>query len=112
MNNMRFVIIIFLVQPIMGNTDTSAPNCEVLQPGEFNLHWFVDNSAGEIEITMNGLVPPGDYMAFGISGSELGSSMTGSDVTVGWVEPMSGGFAKDYYLSAQEQVSLIVIRKI
>ena len=46
-------------------------------------------------------------MAFGLSGSDTRTSMVGSDVTVAWLDPATGGTAKavDYYLSAYQQVS-------
>lgn len=46
----------------------------------------------------------GEYMSFGVSGSDSRSVMVGGDVVTAWLERDTGrGFAEDYYLSAKAQ---------
>lgn len=45
-----------------------------------------------------------EYMAFGLSGSEQGSQMLGSDVAVAYIDGYRG-FATDYNITALTPVS-------
>ena len=51
-----------------------------------------------------GCVDAGDYMAFGLSGSDSAVQMVGADAVVTWHDSEGTG-AVDYYLSARAQVS-------
>ena len=55
-----------------------------------------------------GCVDEGDYMAFGVSGSDSAVEMVGADAVVTWHDSEGTG-AVDYYLSAQAQVRAIVV---
>lgn len=47
-----------------------------------------------------------EYLSFGLSPDKAHSRMIGADVTVAWVDKVSGrGFANDYYLDAKSQCS-------
>jgi len=50
-----------------------------------------------------GCVDAGDYMAFGLSSSDLAVQMVGADAVVTWHDSEGAG-AVDYYLSARAQV--------
>lgn len=46
----------------------------------------------------------GEYMSFGLSGSDSHSQMVGGDVGVAWVDKKTlKGYAVDYYLDAKSQ---------
>lgn len=46
----------------------------------------------------------GEYMSFGLSGSDGHSQMVGGDVAVAWVDKATlKGYAHDYYLDAKSQ---------
>ena len=50
-------------------------------------------------------VPIDQYMAFGISGNNTGTSMVGADVVVAWVDNGVAN-AVDYYLTSRQQVKI------
>ncbi|XP_072039501.1 protein Skeletor, isoforms B/C-like [Amphiura filiformis] len=80
-------------------------NCEVLKRNQFHVHWRINEEEEEIEVILEGRIQIGEYLAFGISGSETETTMIGSDVVVGFIEPIvqQGGYVTDYYLSSREQ---------
>ena len=59
-----------------------------------------------IEVSLSGRIKPGNYLAFGISGSDTRTQMVMSDVTVVWIDPVTEveAMAVDYYLSDYQQV--------
>ncbi|KAF2366388.1 DOMON domain [Trinorchestia longiramus] len=78
-------------------------NCEVLYDGlALEVRWAV---AGEsIVMQLVGRVADGEYMSFGLSGSDSRSVMVGGDVVTAWLERDTGrGFAEDYLLAAKAQ---------
>ena len=77
-------------------------NCEPLND-ELQVFWTVDKMQDRIFIQLCGCVDEGDYMAFGISGSDSSVEMVGADAVVTWHDSEGTG-AVDYYLSARAQV--------
>ena len=77
-------------------------NCEPLND-ELQVSWTVDKMQDRIFIQLCGCVDEGDYMAFGISGSDSSVEMVGADAVVTWHDSEGTG-AVDYYLSARAQV--------
>ena len=77
--------------------------CEVLSDNEFQVKWRVDGT--DLEVELAGRVDPGNYMAFGLSGSNSQTLMEGSDVVVGWMDIASmSPRAVDYRLQSKAQV--------
>ena len=82
------------------------PQCEVLSEGLFHVSWQIDSVNQAVDITLEGRVEPGTYMAFGLSGSNIRTTMIGSDVAVAWIDEGSlVGRVEDYYLQSKQQVS-------
>ncbi|XP_033632784.1 protein Skeletor, isoforms B/C-like [Asterias rubens] len=78
--------------------------CEVLSDNEFQVKWRVDGT--DLEVELAGRVDPGNYMAFGLSGSDSQTLMEGSDVVVGWMDIASmSPRAVDYRLQSKAQCS-------
>ena len=48
------------------------------------------------------------YLGFGLSGSNVVTTMSGADATIAWVDRNGVAQAKDYFLSGYVQVSLCV----
>ncbi|XP_006815462.1 protein Skeletor, isoforms B/C-like [Saccoglossus kowalevskii] len=85
------------------SSDTSYDNCEVLNDN-FHVSWTLEGSY--IQIQLSGRVDRGEYLAFGLSGSDVGTVMIGSDVTVAWTDENNDAFAVDYSLTAYGQCSV------
>ena len=81
---------------------TAYDNCESLSD-ELQVSWTVDQTASRIFFQLCGCVDVGDYMAFGLSGSNSTVQMVGADAVVTW-HNSEGTRAVDYYLSARAQV--------
>ncbi|XP_072177571.1 protein Skeletor, isoforms B/C-like isoform X1 [Diadema setosum] len=78
------------------------PNCETLSPGNLQVRWKINGT--DITIRLSSRNSPGEYAAFGVSGSATGTRMVGGDVTVAYVEGETGqARVVDYYLSAYAQ---------
>ncbi|XP_071827126.1 uncharacterized protein [Apostichopus japonicus] len=76
-------------------------NCEVLEEDKFQVAWLVDSVRGVICVQLRGRVEQDEYMAFGVSGSSVETSMVGSDVTVAWISAATGQpMVVDYFLQA------------
>ncbi len=80
-------------------------NCKELLSDTYQVRWSLTDTA--IQVSLSARINQGTYMAFGLSGSETGTSMIGSDVTVAWLDAETGATANavDYYLSGYQQVS-------
>ncbi|GAQ87169.1 DOMON domain containing protein [Klebsormidium nitens] len=82
-------------------------NCETLASGRFNLYWTLDNATSSVTYALEGAFAPGSWMGFGFaSPNATRVQMVGADVTVasaGTIGGMDGGFAQDYFLTAQVQ---------
>ena len=78
-------------------------NCEPLSD-ELQVSWTVDQMEDRVFFQLCGCVDAGDYMAFGLSGSDSAVQMVGADAVVTWHDSEGTG-AVDYYLSARAQVS-------
>ena len=78
-------------------------NCEPLSD-ELQVSWTVDQTEDRVFFQLCGCVDAGDYMAFGLSGSDSAVQMVGADAVVTWHDSEGTG-AVDYYLSARAQVS-------
>ena len=78
-------------------------NCESLSD-ELQVSWTVDQTEDRVFFQLCGCVDAGDYMAFGLSGSDSAVQMVGADAVVTWHDSEGSG-AVDYYLSARAQVS-------
>ena len=58
-----------------------------------------------MDITFEGRVEPGTYMAFGLSGSDTRTEMVGSDVAVAWFDSIDQHVSvQDYYLQSRQQI--------
>ncbi len=80
-------------------------NCEVLINDTYQVRWTIEGEI--INIALSGRIKPGNYLGFGLSGSDSRTQMVESDVTVAWLnEPGTEAYAVDYYLSAYQQVSI------
>ena len=77
-------------------------NCEPLSD-ELQVSWTVNQTEDRVFFQLCGCVDAGDYMAFGLSGSDSAVQMVGADAVVTWQDNEGTG-AVDYYLSAQAQV--------
>ncbi|XP_037092885.1 protein Skeletor, isoforms B/C-like [Pollicipes pollicipes] len=80
-------------------------NCEVLDDElSFEVRWAV---AGEsIVMQLVSKIDARQYMAFGVSGVDTRSVMTGADAVVTWLDRDTGqGFAHDYFLQDKAQCS-------
>ncbi len=78
------------------------PNCVVLKTDEFQVQWRIVGAMIEVELASH--VKPGNYMAFGLSGSSTSTLMDGSDVTVAWMDEKSmSPKVDDYNLQAKAQ---------
>ena len=77
-------------------------NCEPLS-NELQVSWTVDQTGNRAFFQLCGCVDAGDYMAFGLSGSDSAVAMVGADAVVTWHDSEGTG-AVDYYLSARAQV--------
>ena len=77
-------------------------NCEPLS-NELQVSWTVDQMEDRVFIQLCGCVDAGDYMAFGLSGSDSTVEMVGADAVVTWQDDEGTG-AVDYYLSDRAQV--------
>ena len=89
------------------------PNCETLVEGEFQVSWLIDGS--DIIIRLTTTNEPGQYAAFGISGSTTGTQMVGGDVVVTFYYFIDDDYqwdvnVVDYYLQSQAQVYKIIYR--
>ncbi|XP_038065022.1 protein Skeletor, isoforms B/C-like [Patiria miniata] len=83
------------------------PNCEVLLEDEFQVQWRINAEDSSITVEMAGRVTPGNYLAFGLSGSENETLMDGSDVVVGWLdENTMSPMVVDYNLQSKAQCSI------
>ena len=81
---------------------TAYDNCEPLSD-ELQVSWTVDQTGNRVFFQLCGCVDAGDYMAFGLSGSDSAVAMVGADAVVTWHDSEGTG-AVDYYLSARAQV--------
>ena len=77
-------------------------NCQPLND-ELQVSWTVEQTANRVFFQLCGCVDAGDYMAFGLSGSDSAVQMVGADAVVTWHDSEGTG-AVDYYLSARAQV--------
>ncbi|XP_077992576.1 protein Skeletor, isoforms B/C-like [Glandiceps talaboti] len=77
-------------------------NCEALDDN-FQISWTLGGDY--IDIELSGRVDFGEYLSFGISGSDTSTSMVGSDVTVVWNDRTKGVMVVDYDLNAYAQCS-------
>ena len=77
-------------------------NCEPLSD-ELQVSWTVDQMEDRVFFQLCGCVDAGDYMAFGLSGSDSAVQMVGADAVVTWQDDEGTG-AVDYYLSGRAQV--------
>ena len=77
-------------------------NCEPLSD-ELQVSWTVNQTEDRVFFQLCGCVDAGDYMAFGLSGSDSAVQMVGGDAVVTWHDSEGAG-AVDYYLSARAQV--------
>lgn len=78
-------------------------NCEVLDKDKsFEVRWAI---AGKSIVTqLVAKLSDKEYMGFGLSGNPDRSQMVGGDVTVAWMDHITGqGYAEDYYLDAKSQ---------
>ncbi|XP_072042772.1 protein Skeletor, isoforms B/C-like [Amphiura filiformis] len=83
----------------------SKDNCEVLIDDTYQVRWTIEDDT--INIALSGRIKPGNYLAFGLSGSDSTTRMVGSDVTVAWLNELgTEANAVDYYLSAYQQCVL------
>ncbi|XP_071792930.1 protein Skeletor, isoforms B/C-like isoform X1 [Asterias amurensis] len=81
------------------------PNCKVLVDDEFQVQWRITDN--KIDVELASLVKPGNYMAFGLSGSDTSTLMEGSDVTVAWMDEGSmSPMVADYNLQSKAQCGL------
>ena len=70
----------------------------------FHVSWTIENN-GTIAVELKGKAEPGNYLGFGISGSDSRSSMLGADVVIGWIDKDTNrARVEDYYLSQYGQV--------
>ncbi|KAL1138269.1 hypothetical protein AAG570_009958, partial [Ranatra chinensis] len=78
-------------------------NCEVLDKHlSFEVRWAVAGDSVVIQLVAK--LEDGEYMSFGVSGSDERSVMIGGDVVVAWVDKRTlNGYAEDYYLDAKSQ---------
>ena len=81
-------------------------NCEPLSD-ELQVSWTVDQMEDRVFFQLCGCVDAGDYMAFGLSGSDSAVQMVGADAVVTWHDSEGTG-AVDYYLSARAQVRMLL----
>ncbi|XP_022080796.1 protein Skeletor, isoforms B/C-like [Acanthaster planci] len=80
-------------------------HCEVLSDNEFHVRWKVE--APNIKVELAGRVEPGNYLAFGLSGSDTRTRMVGSDVTVAWMDQTTmSPMVVDYRLHSRAQCSI------
>ena len=77
-------------------------NCQPLSD-ELQVSWTVDQTEERVFFRLCGCVDAGDYMAFGLSGSDSAVEMVGADAVITWHDSEGTG-AVDYYLSARAQV--------
>nr|XP_054766285.1 protein Skeletor, isoforms B/C-like [Lytechinus pictus] len=88
-----------LIIPALPAPDVKAyDNCAVLKEDEFQVSWTVDGD--QIEISLVSRQGINEYMAFGPSGSDSTTIMTGSDVAVAYINDAQMGVVDDYYLEA------------
>lgn len=81
-------------------------NCEVLESDKFQVSWHRDISRDVVCFQLRGRVDPQEYMAFGISGLTTSTLMPVSDVTVGWIDGLTGQpMVVDYYVQEYTSVS-------
>ncbi|KAJ8041500.1 HHIP-like protein 2 [Holothuria leucospilota] len=81
-----------------------AQGCVELLDNRYQVNWELRESDNRISIQLKGRVALNEYMAFGISGSETGTLMVGSDVSVVWIDPSTNeAQGEDYQLSAYSQ---------
>ena len=91
------------------SVDPTVPptNCVPLHD-RLQLSWTLNTAASQPSATFTlcgDLNPAEEYMAFGLSGSETGTSMVGGDVTVAWIGENDIAIAEDYLLKARRTVS-------
>ena len=87
----------------------------MLVDDEFQVQWRITDN--KIDVELASLVKPGNYMAFGLSGSQNRTQMEGSDVTVAWMDEGSmSPMVADYNLQSKAQVyiwfAVIIIIRI
>ena len=82
-------------------------NCEPLSD-ELQVSWTVNQTANMAFFQLCGCVDAGDYMAFGLSGSDSTVEMVGADAVVTWQDDKGTG-AVDYYLSQRAQVRVVAV---
>ena len=82
-------------------------NCEPLND-ELQVSWTVDQMEDRVFFQLCGCVDAGDYIAFGLSGSDSAVQMVGADAVVTWHNSEGTG-AVDYYLASRAQVSGAVL---
>ncbi|XP_063964125.1 protein Skeletor, isoforms B/C-like [Lytechinus pictus] len=88
-----------LIIPALPASDVKAyDNCAVLKEDQFQVSWTVDGD--QIEISLVSRQGINEYMAFGPSGSDSRTIMTGSDVAVAYINDAQMGVVDDYYLEA------------
>ncbi|KAG2491154.1 hypothetical protein HYH03_010595 [Edaphochlamys debaryana] len=86
-------------------TDTMV-NCRELQPGVMNVYWTLDSddvaTAGFVRMTLQGALPPTDWMGLGFNSPDLDSvEMVGSDVVIAGLLPSLEPFVDDFFLGAR-----------
>ncbi|XP_077992394.1 protein Skeletor, isoforms B/C-like [Glandiceps talaboti] len=90
------------IPPYVPEMQETVTNCEAVNDN-FHVSWtLVDDY---IDIELSGRVGFGEYLSFGISGSDTSTSMVGSDVTVVWNDKTNGVMVVDYDLNAYAQCS-------
>eukprot|EP00178_Gracilaria_changii_P018234 TRINITY_DN51_c0_g1_i1.p1 TRINITY_DN51_c0_g1~~TRINITY_DN51_c0_g1_i1.p1 ORF type:complete len:1114 (-),score=142.54 TRINITY_DN51_c0_g1_i1:4233-7574(-) len=76
-------------------------SCESLNP-TYQVRWQLDSEREEINIELVGVVNENMYMGFGVSGSDQGTVMVGSDVAIAFMQGEEF-FAVDYHMSRRSQ---------
>ncbi|XP_071502087.1 protein Skeletor, isoforms B/C-like [Diadema antillarum] len=91
-----------IVPFIVAEDSVEYDNCMELSPDRFQVSWSV--TGDEVTFRLSSREPFGNYMSFGLSGSDSETQMVGSDVAVAWVDiETSMARVEDYYLSARGQ---------
>ena len=98
-----FVVLMHTASRRYSNTVIHLRNCEPLND-ELQVSWTVDQIEDRVSFQLCGCVDAGDYMAFGLSGSDSAVQMVGADAIVTWHDSECTG-AVDYYLASRAQVS-------
>ena len=72
---------------------------------QFQARWRINSADSTITVQLSGRVEAGNYLAFGLSGSNTMTLMDGSDVVVAWMDKQSmSPMVVDYNLQSKAQV--------